>query len=268
MSPPDDQPDGQPASARLDIDGVYRVLRARIMNLELPPGARLREEALASEFGISRTPVRRVLDWLSHEGLVTITHGAGATVAPIDHRELREVWALRLKVVELLGDFVRLPASPAVLDRLRVVLASLDTVDLGEPRSLGPIYDAYHGVMLDIMDNGPLRRIYDQLYAQTARMFVQMLPSLDLRAEVDAVRDEVERTIEACTNGSGQALAEIRTEHMHKVLQRLNATFLAPMPAVSAAADRSAGTATNGPGSNGPVPADDLPDDPLDDPPE
>jgi DNA-binding GntR family transcriptional regulator len=262
VSPRDDQPDGQPGSSRLDIDGVYRVLRGRIMNLELPPGARLREEALASEFGISRTPVRRVLDWLSHEGLVTITHGAGATVAPIDYRELREVWALRLKVVELLGDFVRLPASPAVLDRLRAVLASLDAVDLSEPRSLGPIYDGYHGVMLDIMDNGPLRRIYDQLYAQTARMFVQMLPSLDLHAEVDAIRDVVVRTLEACTTGSGQALADVRTEHMHKVLQRLNATFLAPMPAVTATAspDRSAGATANGPA--GP---DDLPDVPLDD---
>ncbi|MDY7100103.1 MAG: GntR family transcriptional regulator [Actinomycetota bacterium] len=231
MSPRDEQPNGQHGDGRLDIDGAYRVLRARIVNLELAPGARLREEALAAEFGVSRTPIRRVLDWLSHEGLVTITHGAGATVAPIDYRELREVWALRLKVVELIGDFVRLPASPEIGERLRSVLAALDEVDIAEPRSLGPIYDSYHAVMLDIMDNGPLRRIYDQLYAQTARMFVQLLPNLDLAAEVAAVRDEVERSLAACTAGSPKALAEVRAEHMHGVLQRLNASFLAPMPA-------------------------------------
>ncbi|MEZ5475956.1 MAG: GntR family transcriptional regulator [Thiolinea sp.] len=45
-------------------------MRRRICLLDYPPNTRLREEDLASEFGVSRTPLRRVLGHLESEGLV------------------------------------------------------------------------------------------------------------------------------------------------------------------------------------------------------
>ena len=227
-------------SNRLDTDrdetppktesaAVYRELRHRIIHLDLPPGVRLREQALAREFGVSRTPIRRVLDRLAHEGLVTISPGSGASVSLVDFQGLREVWALRLKIAELVADFVRLPAPPAVLVRLDDLLERLESID--DTSALANLYDDYHETMLAVMSNGPLRSIYDHLYAQTARVFVQMLPSLDLQAEIDAIRDEIELTRDACSQASGHRLAEVRSKHMHMLLSRVNDSLMIVPPA-------------------------------------
>lgn len=48
---------------------LREILEARIVNGELRPGTRLSEEAIAAEFGISRSPVREVLAALEREGL-------------------------------------------------------------------------------------------------------------------------------------------------------------------------------------------------------
>jgi DNA-binding GntR family transcriptional regulator len=47
---------------------ILEILEARIVNGELVPGSRLSEEAIAAEFGTSRSPVRDVLAALEREG--------------------------------------------------------------------------------------------------------------------------------------------------------------------------------------------------------
>jgi len=47
---------------------ILEILEARIVNGELVPGSRLSEEAIAAEFGTSRSPVRDVLAVLEREG--------------------------------------------------------------------------------------------------------------------------------------------------------------------------------------------------------
>lgn len=209
-----------PTPHRVEHDVVYRNLRQRIIHLDLPPGTRLREQALAAEFGVSRTPIRRVLDRLAFEGLVTLYAGSGAVVSTVDLQQLREVWALRLKIAGLVGHFVRLPASDEILRRLDHCLERLEVIDSTD--ELAHFYDDFHQIMIDVMSNGPLRAIYDQLYAQTARVFVQLLPSLDLETEVETIRDEVVRSREACTHSSGHRLAEVRAKHMQMLLDRVN----------------------------------------------
>lgn len=235
MTPSQRSPEAEAPTtvARISNEQLYRTLRARIIHLDLEPGTRLTEEALAGQYGVSRTPIRRVLDRLAHDGLVKINPNSGASVSSVDFQALREVWALRLRIADLVGDFVRLPAPVAIRERLEALLARLDDVDSAE--DLAPLYDEYHEVMLDLLTNGPLRSIYDQLYAQTARAFVQMLPSLDLDIEVKQIRDEIEASLDACGQRSGAALAEVRRHHMQLVLERLNDAlgFAPPRPAAS-----------------------------------
>ena len=202
---------------------IYRVLRERICLLDLEPGERLTEEALASEFGVSRTPIREVLDRLEHERLVVQRPGAGTSVAAIDMREMRDVWAVRLKIAELVGDFVRLPPPPGVLERLDDIRSSLDGIRRShDVRELGSLYNRYHAVMLEVVANATLRRIHDQLYHQTSRVWLQFLPEMDLDAEIDVMADEIDQVVTAMQERSGARLAEIRAKHMQMLLARFN----------------------------------------------
>jgi DNA-binding GntR family transcriptional regulator len=51
------------------VDRVYDALRARILDGTVPPGSRLRQEQLADELGVSRTPLREAFRRLASEGL-------------------------------------------------------------------------------------------------------------------------------------------------------------------------------------------------------
>lgn len=222
---------GVPETApKRTVGEIYRELRERICLLDLEPGERLPEEALAAEFGVSRTPIRQVLDRLEHERLVVQRPGAGASVAVVDTKEVRDVWAVRLKIGELVGDFVRLPASAAVLAELTSILEDVEQIrETRDLRALGALYNRYHEAVLAAYASETLRRIHDLLYHQTARVWLQFLPEMDLDAEIDIMADEVEQTIDAMQGSSGQRLAEIRTKHMRMLLDRFNQHVARPL---------------------------------------
>lgn len=212
------------------VETIYRDLRERICLLDPAPGERLREVALAEQYGVSRTPIRQVLDRLEHERLVTQQPGQGASVAVVDTREVRDVWAVRLKLGELLGEFVRLPASGEVLDQLAGFRRELEEIrDTRDTRALGALYNRYHEALLPIIASDTLRRIHDQLYHQTARVWLQFLPEMDLGAEIDIMADEVEQVTDALQETSGARLAEIRTKHLRMLLDRFNQHVTRPL---------------------------------------
>lgn len=209
--------------ARPAVADIYNELRERICLLDLEPGARLREEPLAAEFGVSRTPVRAALARLEHERLVESSPGSGATVAVIDTKEIRDVWAVRMKIADLVADFVRLPAPPAAIEELRAVAAETELVRTSrDTRELGALYNRYHDVVLSVYTSRTLRRIHDQLFHLTARVWLQFLPEMDLDHEIDVMLEEVLATIEAMQGRSGQELADVRTAHMRMLLSRFN----------------------------------------------
>lgn len=220
----------QQRDAKWTVDAIYHDLRERICLLDLEPGERLREVALADEYGVSRTPIRQVLDRLEHERLVVQRPGQGASVAVVDTKEIRDVWAVRLKLGELLGDFVRLPAPQYVIDQVAEVAGELDAIRTSRDlRALGALYNRYHEVMLQVFASDTLRRIHDQLYHQTARVWLQFLPEMDLDTEIDIMADEVERTTAALQGSSGQRLAEIRAQHMRMLVDRFNQHVARPL---------------------------------------
>ncbi len=90
-------------SARDRFERMHAVIRTRICLLDYAPGTRLSEEALAAEFGVSRTPLRRVLARLESEGLLQSVHGVGTFVTDVDIAELAQTYQLRFELAELTG---------------------------------------------------------------------------------------------------------------------------------------------------------------------
>lgn len=60
----------------------------------MAPGSWIDEQALATEYGISRTPLREALKVLASEGLVTMKLRRGAYVTEVSERDLAEVYHL------------------------------------------------------------------------------------------------------------------------------------------------------------------------------
>jgi DNA-binding GntR family transcriptional regulator len=71
------------------------LIRNAIVEGRLEPGRRLKEEELARELGISRTPIREALLMLQAEDLVVATPNRGAMVRAHDAAELEDLYDLR-----------------------------------------------------------------------------------------------------------------------------------------------------------------------------
>ncbi|WP_280570212.1 GntR family transcriptional regulator [Chromohalobacter sp. 296-RDG] len=76
-------------------DAIYRAISDAIIEHRLQPGARLREDALSEVFGVSRTGIRKILQRLALEHLVTLTPRRGASVSRPTAEEARDVFAAR-----------------------------------------------------------------------------------------------------------------------------------------------------------------------------
>src|SRR5262245_31474072 len=76
-------------------DDIAKEISAAIVAHKLPPGTRLREEALAGVYQVSRTKIRAALLMLSKDKLINIVPDKGAFVSKPDANEAREVYAVR-----------------------------------------------------------------------------------------------------------------------------------------------------------------------------
>ena len=82
--------------SRLDYrtlrENVLDEIRMKILRGELVPGERIVEQELASEFGVSRGPVREALRQLEEEGLVEYARNAGCSVRQIGLEDIYEIY--------------------------------------------------------------------------------------------------------------------------------------------------------------------------------
>ena len=132
-------------------DLALTTLRQAILDGTIEPGARLRQEDLASIFDASRIPVREALRALEHEGLVTSEPHRGFTVTTLDADQIEEIYDLR-SVLE--GHAVRL-AVP--------LLTQQDLDDLQQ------LYDDMVAAGNPDDELAYRERFYMRLYSVTAR---------------------------------------------------------------------------------------------------
>jgi DNA-binding GntR family transcriptional regulator len=107
------------ASVRNASVAATELIRNAIIEGRLEPGRRLKEEELARELGISRTPIREALLMLQAEDLVVASPNRGATVKVHDAQDLYDLYELRAL---LEGHATRRAAeriTPPALDALR-----------------------------------------------------------------------------------------------------------------------------------------------------
>ncbi|WP_353813501.1 GntR family transcriptional regulator [Agromyces sp. SYSU T00266] len=98
---------------------IAEQLRERILRGEVPPGTRIRQEDVATQFGASRVPVREALRILEHDGLVTLVANTGAWVSRLTLAECDEIYQMRERLEPLLLRLSAPHLSGADLDELQ-----------------------------------------------------------------------------------------------------------------------------------------------------
>ena len=130
---------------------AYEAIRARIMSGELSDGTRLKEQSLASEMGLSRTPVREAINRLIHEGFVERGDGYSTRVAHFPAGELDQIFEIRRRLECYAAERAAERASEAQIDELDALTTEMET--LSPPRSdadyarISAINTAFHRII-------------------------------------------------------------------------------------------------------------------------
>ncbi len=214
---------------RLDL--IHAEIRSRICLLDYPPGMRLSETALASEFGISRTPLRRVLARLEDDGLLRSMHGVGTFVTDVDYTELAQVFRLRRELTVLQTTLDPVPPSAALIasfvglqERGRAL------VDAPTARAFAELDRDTFLCLLDLTANAPLREMSEALYFRTARIWLQQVTAsqIDLMQEIEIYNDELRDILRALQLGDLDALGHMRRGHISMSFARMPVLIKAP----------------------------------------
>jgi DNA-binding GntR family transcriptional regulator len=113
------QTDDWAAQGQLLVDLLAREIRSRVMDGIIPLGTWLRQEGLAKEFGVSRTPVREALQKLEAGGVVELVPYRGALVCGPTARQIRETYQVRAELEGLAAELAALRITSQELRRLR-----------------------------------------------------------------------------------------------------------------------------------------------------
>lgn len=140
---------------------AYAAIRDRMLRGEFLPGAWLREEELAAEVGVSRTPVREALRRLAAEGLIEFAANRRARVAQVSERDLNEIFSLR-GLLEGFGASLAAtritPDQLAELERLSAQMEQESASDAPAER-LAPIHRSFHLLVASAAGNKRLETV-------------------------------------------------------------------------------------------------------------
>jgi DNA-binding GntR family transcriptional regulator len=200
-------------------DELAGLIRKMIIERELSPGKRIREQALCARFGVSRTPLREALKVLSVEGLVQLLPNRGAIVVRITRDKADDVISL-LGVLEAFAcklicqdiDDTKFAAIRALHDCMA------KHVRQGEKQPCIELDRAIRRAMVEAAENDALTEIHQMLEARLGSILSVArgaFPHWD-----DAVEDN-QRMLAALEAKDSEALAAVahrRAGHLQKVV--------------------------------------------------
>jgi DNA-binding GntR family transcriptional regulator len=154
-------------------ESAAEVLRSQIANGRLVPGAKLREEHVASALSISRNTVREAFRLLSHERLVDHTLHRGVFVRAVSAEDVRSMYLTR-RLVEPLGIEAAL-AAPAVVRHLgEVTESAADAASREDWVAVGTADIEFHRILMSACGSSHLSAMFDRLLAELRLAFLQM----------------------------------------------------------------------------------------------
>jgi DNA-binding GntR family transcriptional regulator len=191
---------------------AYRILKEKIVTLELPPASLLKEAELTAELGLGRTPIREALQRLALENLVVILPRRGIIVADLNLSDLQKIFEVRLELEAYAARLAAERATPAQITEMETLFANSDEIiRQGDYRQLIHLDHQAHRLLAQAAHNEFLEETLERLYAHVLRLWYVSLHQVSRLAEaIEEHRD----IIAAVKAGDGQHAAEIMRTHI------------------------------------------------------
>lgn len=199
---------------------ILQILRERIANSELPPGAKLNEYELSKEFDVPRTRVREVFAALEQRGLIERIPNRGAMVARLDPEQVFNIYDIR-EVLEALC--VRLACQNSAPESWQDLLDQFSgpvevAVKNGDFESYAEFYDTFRRRCIESANNPLLAQALDGIYEKT-QWLIRRIVILPGRGEI-GVREH-RAVLEAMRSGKADEAERLRRQNIRSAKEFL-----------------------------------------------
>jgi DNA-binding GntR family transcriptional regulator len=198
-------------------DRAYRLIRHKIITLELPPLSPIDEQALMEDLHLGRTPIREALQRLASEDLVIFAPRRGMFVSEVSITDLQKIFEMRMVLEGFCARLAVQRATEAQLADIQRAIAVLERVPDGDSKALMAIDEEFHQLLYQAANNEFLADTLGRLHALSHRIWHLVLDRLgDVRGAMEqhveitqALRDRDEVRAEALLQ---QHIAEFQQE--------------------------------------------------------
>jgi DNA-binding GntR family transcriptional regulator len=198
---------------------IVESLTKAIVEHRLQPGAKLVEQKLADQYGVSRTLVRQALYRLSQNRLIKIEPARGAFVAAPSAAEAKQVFEVR-RMLEagMVRSFVA-TAKAADIKALQTHIAQEKlAVQGGDVPGRTELLGDFHVRMAQLMRNDVLAQLLADLISRSALITLMYQTS----SAAAHSHEEHEQIVKAIKARDAEQAIELMDEHLRHVEEALN----------------------------------------------
>lgn len=216
-----------PKRDRSVMDSAHESIKRKIVTLQVRPGERLDDIALADELELSRTPVREALFRLGSEGLVTVGPRGGFVARPLDLVDISQLFEAHIVVARAVA---RLLASRVTEADLGMLQDAADVVhDAIAARSAAEISAAnahLHRLEASFARNEHLRGLAWAIHDQGQRLAFLCFGGEagyngDLSEHFTRTCRDHDDSLAAVRAGDADAAEQIAARHVHLFRDRV-----------------------------------------------
>lgn len=203
---------------------AYTLLKKSIISGELAPLTELKEEKLAANLGISRTPLREAIRKLAMEELVLLQKGKPATVATFTMKESMELIELR-QLLEI-PNLVRVVdyKDKSYLDELdKNLVLQMKAITNNDYHQFIDDDREFHLILARCNENKKVQELIQHVNTEVNRAFLILSNTLGMSAHT-AYKEHVQ-IVEAIKNANIDAAQEAMNVHLQNVLKRFQTYY-------------------------------------------
>jgi DNA-binding GntR family transcriptional regulator len=190
---------------------IEETLRSAILDGRLPAGTALRQQELATLFGVSRMPVREALRQLEAQSLLRVETHKGAVVAPLIAEDAADAYALRILVEsEALRQSVpRLDADDIAVARSFIERLEVET----DYTEMGKLNKGFHMALYAKASNKRLMSVVEQGLNEEERFLRFNLQDMSLGK---VAQDDHWQLLRLAESGRVEETVQALELHLHR----------------------------------------------------
>ena len=211
-------------AGEIKSDQLYEILKNKIVHLEYNPGQVLNEADIASEFGLSRTPVRKAFEQLKNNNLLNIIPRYGVQVAPIDFKYMKSLF----EVDRVLEGFAARLAADRITDEkigdLEAIIERIKNYDIEKDYKQMIMEDEkFHETIFESCENPCLVEILYNLHMHTERLWFYVQKDI---TDINLFLDTLPKIVQALKEKDADRAEQEAIRHVDVFVEKIRQELL------------------------------------------